>query len=63
VPVQIHGSGAWIAIIIPVAVSETTVSYNSVSSSAATYVVENCVDLSFVLSYRYQFVAALEDAK
>jgi hypothetical protein len=34
-----------------------------VSSSAATYVVENCVYLSFVLSYRYQFVAALEDAK
>jgi hypothetical protein len=36
---------------------------NFVSSSAATYAIENSVDLSFISSYQHQFATALEDAK
>jgi hypothetical protein len=60
-PVQIHGTGAWGGIIVPVPVSKTTVHNNSATSSAATDVLKKSADFPFIVKYRCQFVAALED--
>ncbi len=58
---QIHGSGAWGRIIVPVLVSETTVHNNCSSSSATTDAIKDPVDFPSIVKSRSVFVAALED--